>query len=143
MSHTTRISGIEITNVAALKLAVEDLIKDGVPCSLLENSTPRAYSENQAGMGLADYVIKLNASPYDVGLYKDGNKFEPRTDFFMGHVAKELGVKNPKTDQERLGRLYQFYSVNATEQSLRVKGISSRRLVKDSGVIQLRALIAA
>lgn len=144
MSHTATIKGVEITDVKALEAAVRDLNKAGVPCELIANATPRAYYHGQEGLGKADFVLKLHNSKYDVGLYKSGKNYEARTDFWQKHVENQLGVQDDKVDpnQAKLGKLYQLYAVNATERSLTMKGISSRRIVKDNGTVQLIAQVA-
>lgn len=144
MSHTTAIKGVQITDVAALRSAVNDLNKAGVQCTLIENAKPRAYYSDQEGLGMADLVLQLPNAQYDVGLYKQDKNYEARTDFYGGSVERQLGVKDDsvKGDQKKLGKLYQMYAVNATERSLAMKGISSRRTTKQDGTIQLMAQVA-
>jgi hypothetical protein len=144
MSHTTAIKGVEITDVHALRLAVKDLNAAGVKCSLLENATPRAYYSNQDGLGKADLVLKLEEASYDVGLYLKDKNYEARTDFWGNSVEKQLGVNDSSVsgDQRKLGKLYQFYAVNATQRALNMKGISTRRTTKEDGTIQLMAHVA-
>jgi len=144
MSHTTAIKGVEITDVHALRLAVNDLNAAGVKCSLLENAIPRAYYSNQDGLGKADLVLKLDNAQYDVGLYLKDKNYEARTDFWGNSVERELGVKDSGVsgEQQKLGKLYQFYAVNATQRALNMKGISTRRTTKDDGTIQLMAHVA-
>lgn len=126
----------------ALRQAVRDLNSAGVSCELLENVKPRAYYSQQSGMGVAPYVLQLNGAQYDVGLYKQDKSYTARTDFYGGSVQRELGAKNAKTDQEKLGKLYQYYSANAVERSLSMKGISSRRVVKEDQTLQIIANVA-
>jgi len=142
MSHTTRVTGIEITDVAALKMAVGDLKLAGVNCELLENTKPRAYSNRQEGMGEAEFVLKLNDATYDVGLYKSDNNYEARTDFYQGSVQRVLGAPDAKTNQEKLGKLYMYYSANAVSRSLAMKGISSRRVTQENGSLRILASVA-
>jgi hypothetical protein len=131
MSHTTSIKGIKIVNIDALRLAVSDLAASGKKVELVENATPRAYFDNQEGMGVADYVIKLADAKYDIGLYKqqDGT-YEPRTDFWGHSVEGVLGAKatdKQYTEQARLGLLFQAYAVNAAEQQARMEGKMTMR----------------
>lgn len=92
-------------------------------------------------MGNADYVIRLEDSPFDIGLYKssDGG-FEARTDFFAGHIERLLGVK-PKTaesaEQARMGKLFQTYGIHAATEAARKKGHMVRRIVKTDGTVAL------
>ena len=130
MSHTARISAIKITDIAALRLAVQDLQKMGVVCSLVENDTPRAYYNNQEGMGRAPYVLKLDGAKYDIGFYNEADVkvYEPRTDFFGGSVENILGVKDG-TDQGRLGKLFNLYSANAVINTAIRKGYKHSRFI--------------
>ena len=118
MSHTSEISAVAIVDIAALEGAVSDLKASGVRCSLVKNAKPRAFYNNQQGMGVAPYVLKLEDSPYDVGFYENGQGgYVARTDLFAGHIQRILGttVRGPKetAEQAALGKLYQTYAVNA------------------------------
>lgn len=141
MSHTTEISGIVFRDVEALTLAVNEMAANGIKCSLVANATPRAYYENQQGLGKADYVLTLKDSPYDVGFYKDEKKggFVARTDLFMGHVAKVLGVtdKSAAPAQAALGRLYSTYAVHATMRQAARGGQTVRRINNPDGSVRL------
>lgn len=142
MSHTTEISSIVFSDVEALRLAVQDLQKAGVKCTLKEKATPRAYFSNQAGMGPADYVLELQDSPYDVGFYYDTKLkgMVARTDLFLGNVARVLGVPpqaNEKAEQAALGKLYHAYAVNATTRQATRQGYSVRRVTRADGSVQL------
>lgn len=141
MSHTSSITAIKITNIAALQSAVAELQANGVRCSLSAGGTPRAFFPNQAGMGAADYVLKLDGAKYDVGFYKqpDGS-YEARTDFWGGSVESCLGAKasKPETaDQAKMGRLFQMYGIHAATQEARRRGLSVRRVNGADGLIQL------
>jgi hypothetical protein len=142
VSHTTEISSIVFSDIEALRLAVRDLQKSGVRCELREKATPRAFYNNQQGMGLADYVLHLHDSPYDVGFYTDSKVkgYVARTDLFLGHVQKVLGApaqKGEKEEQAALGRLYQAYAVNAATRQAARQGYSCRRVTKADGTVQL------
>jgi hypothetical protein len=141
MSHTATVSTIKIQSVTALRAAIAELAEKGVRCSLLENAKPRAYSVNQEGMGLADFVIKLDDSQYDIGLYKtkDGS-YEARTDFYRGGVERCLGASasSPETrEQARMGKLFQMYGVHAATEAARKKGHMVKRVSKQDGTIAL------
>lgn len=141
MSHTATVKAIKIVSIPALRAAIAELAASGVRCSLIENATPRAYFANQAGMGAADFVIKLDDSPYDIGVYKtaDGS-YETRTDFFSGKVEKILGAKarSPEScDQAKMGKLFQMYGVCAATEAARKKGLMVKRVVKTDGTIAL------
>lgn len=142
MSHTTAITDIVFVDIAALKLAITDLNKQGVKCDLREKATPRAYSANQQGMGPADYVLHLDNSKYDVGFYMDTQKkgYVAKTDFYGGDIQRLLGVPQPKgayKPQAMMGKLYQSYGVHATTRAAALKGYSTQKIVKEDGTIQL------
>lgn len=109
--------------------------------SLIENATPRAYFSNQAGMGKAEFVIKLDDAAYDVGCYKqDDGSYLLSTDFFGGSVEKVLGAKATKkenTDQARLGLLFQMYGIHAATEKATKQGMAVQRQVGKSGEIKL------
>jgi len=142
MSHTTEISSIVFNDIEALRLAVRDLQAAGVKCTLVEKATPRAYYQNQQGMGAADYVLQLQDCPYDVGFYHDDKAkgYVARTDLFMNHVSRVLGATasaGEKPEQAALGRLYQSYAINAATRQAAKQGYAVRRVTKPDGTVQL------
>jgi hypothetical protein len=142
MSHTTSLDGILFTDMDALRSAIDELKSNGVNCDLLENATPRAYYKDQSGLGKAPFVVRLNSTDYDVGLYeKEKGAYEARADFWAGKVSGQLGAEardGENTDQAKLGKLYQMYAVHAaTRQAVR-QGYNVHRVTKDDGTIQLR-----
>lgn len=141
MSHTTAIKAVKITSLTALKAAITTLAQNGMKISLQEGGVPRAYYPDQPGMGHADFVIKLGGCPYDIGLYKqDDGSYEPRTDFFRGHVESVLGAKasSPEyAEQAKLGRLFQAYAIESTCETARKKGLQARRILGEDGTIKL------
>lgn len=144
MSHTTRLNAIQIRSVNALR-GVPALLKSlhGIDCSLVENATPRAYYAAQEGMGKADFVLKLNGSRYDLGLYKQADgTFEVRTDFWGQDVERILGVvrsADAKADsmQHKLGKFYQAYGTLAAEEQCRRQGKMVTRQITADGRIKL------
>lgn len=132
MSHTSSIKAVKITSVTALNAAVAALVSRGIQCSLEENATPRAYFQNQQGMGKADFVVKLPNARYDVGLYKQADgSYEARTDFYGGSVAACLGGKATtpeRHEQAQLGLLFQEYGAAVTIEAARKKGHMVRRI---------------
>lgn len=131
MSHTSSVKSIAISSIEALQAAVNELNTLGVKCSLIANAQPRAYFSNQSGMGKADYVIKLDNSRYDVGLYKTAEGgYEVRTDFWGEDVKNQLGAvaSGPgKAEQAKMGKLFQAYGVHAAMQEARRKGLQATR----------------
>ena len=141
MSHTAKIAGITISNIDALRAAVEELNESGIKCKLLDDVKPRAFYENQPGMGKADHVLQLENSRYDIGFYHqpDGT-YEVRTDFWGNDIEKNLGVRatDPtKVDQARLGKLFQTYGLCAATMEATQRGYSVRRVEGENGRKQL------
>jgi hypothetical protein len=141
LSHTASVKSIRIQSVTALRAAIQELATTGVRCSLLENATPRAFYNNQAGMGVANFVIKLDASPYDIGLYKQADgSYEARTDFYARHIENLLGApaKSPASaEQAKMGKLFQLYGIHAATEAARKKGHMVRRINKQDGTVAL------
>lgn len=143
MSHTTEISEIVFTDIASLESAVKELAtKHGINCALVKNKAPRAYYQNQQGLGVADYVLELKDAKYDVGFYKvEGKKgYTARTDLFAGSVASVLGATaatGESREQAALGKLYQMYAVHAATRQAAAKGYQVRRITKPDGTISL------
>jgi len=135
------VKSIKIQSISALRTAVQELAATGVRCSLEQNVAPRAYSTNQVGMGLADFVIRLGDAEYDIGLYKtDDGSYEARTDFFLGSVERCLGAparSRETSEQAKMGKLFQMYGVAATTEAARKKGHMVRRITKQDGTIAL------
>ncbi len=142
MSHTTEIGEIVFKDMAALEAAIEEMKANGVRCSLLRKTTPLAYYQHQKGLGAADYVLKLEDAPYDVGFYKDDKKggYVARTDLFLGHVARVLGAQAKGSEspaQASLGKLYQTYAVHAATRQAVKQGYMVRRVNKPDGTVSL------
>lgn len=141
MSHTTSIKAIKIVSIAALEAAVKELAASGIRVTMSKGGTPRAYYPNQQGMGKADYVVSLADAKYDIGLYKDKDGYEARTDFFGGSVEKVLGAnaRSPENAQQaKMGRLFQMYGVHAAMEQARRQGHSVRRVTQQDGTISLQ-----
>lgn len=142
MSHTTEIADIVFTDIAALQAAVNELNTKGVKCSLVKGGTPRAYYSNQAGMGAADYVLKLDGAKYDIGFYQSAEKkgLVARTDLFSGSVANVLGVRATGKEtpaQAALGKLYQTYAIHAATRKAVQQGMTVSRVNNADGSVRL------
>jgi hypothetical protein len=120
MSHFTTIK-TQIRDIEALRRACAEL-----GLSLLQTAEARGYAnQNKTG----DYVIRLKG-PYDIALTKnqDGS-FELTTDWWDGHVEKEVGPN--------FGKLLQLYGVHKAILEARKKGLSVLRRAKQDGSIKL------
>ena len=120
MSHFTSIK-TQIRDTQALHSACKEM-----GLTLLQNAEARGFA-NQNKQG--DYVIKLKG-PYDIALTKsqDGS-YELTTDWWDGHVEKEVGPN--------FGKLLQLYGVHKATLEARKKGLSVLRRAKQDGSIKL------
>ena len=120
MSHFTTIK-TQIKDIEALRSACKEL---GI--NLLKNAKARGYgSEVKHG----DYVIQLKG-PYDIAVdqQQDGT-FGLTTDWWDGHVEKEVGKDYSK--------LLQLYAVHKASSEARKKGFFIQRQPQKSGAIKL------
>jgi hypothetical protein len=122
MSHFTTIQ-TQIRDLDALQDACGEL-----GLIVLPNAKCRGY----AGMSrLAPHVIQLKG-PYDIAVdpapENDGS-FGLTTDWWDGHVAREVGVG--------YGRLLQSYGVQKTLREARTRGLRATRKVEADGSILL------
>ena len=120
MSHFTSIQ-TQIRDLAALADACKEL---GV--ELVHSSVARGYATN---VRTGDAVIKLKG-PYDIALNRqeDGN-YALTTDWWNGHVEKEVGVNFTK--------LIQLYGVHKAMREAKKKGYLTSRKTLPNGAIKL------
>ena len=120
MSHFTTIQ-TQIRDPAALRGACQEL-----GLSLFQNAQARGYGSNTHQ---GDFVIRLRG-PYDVALTRqqDGS-YGMTTDWWGGHVEKELGAG--------YGKLLQLYGVYKAQAEARRKGLTTRRQQLGDGSIKL------
>lgn len=119
MSHWTKIE-TQIRDAAALREACGEL-----GLELLENTQARGYGDNRIN---ADLVIRLKG-PYDIALQRGGSGYGLTTDWWGGHVEKEVG--------KDFGRLLQLYGVHKTRLEARRKGFTVQRRTLGDGSIKL------
>jgi hypothetical protein len=120
MSHFTTIK-TQIKDIEALRSACKEM-----KLTVLDKSEARGFAQNKMA---ADHVIRLNG-PYDVAVNKqpDGS-FGLATDWWEGHVEKEVGTG--------FGKLLQLYGVHKATIEARKKGLSVMRRAKTNGSIKL------
>ena len=160
MSHTSTISAVKITDINALRAAVNDLNAQGVSCRLVENKVPVSNTTGrQAGMSEpAEFCLEIDNASYDIGIYNIGNgQHECRTDFWNGSVEAALGAdasyvnsidgSTPEGREERemarLGLLYTRYEYHAVNSAVAIQGGSVEETVLEDGSIQLVCRAAA
>jgi len=122
MSHGTTIQ-TQIRDLDALHDACAEL-----GLRLVPDSTYRGYAGTRRE---APHVIRLRG-PYDIAVHpspaKDGT-YGLTTDWFGGHVAKEVGAN--------YGRLLQTYGVHKTFREARLRGLRTTRRTEANGSILL------
>ncbi|TLD71666.1 DUF1257 domain-containing protein [Phragmitibacter flavus] len=121
MSHFVTIQ-TQIRDVAALQDACTEL---GV--GLEQNANARGFLNQQRH---GDYVIRLRG-PYDIAAKKltDSDSYELSTDWWDGHVEKEVG--------KDYGHLLQLYAVHKTMREARKKHLRVTRRQEQDGNIKL------
>ena len=120
MSHFTTIE-TQVRDTAALRAACAELGVD-----LIENAVARGYSSNTLK---GDYVVRLKG-PYDIAVNRQsGGTFGLTTDWWNGHVEREVGTK--------YGRLLQLYGVHKAKIEAQRKGYTVRRQTLGDGSIKL------
>ena len=120
MSHFTKIN-TRITDILALLAACAEL-----GLEVRRNAEARGYGSNRRR---GTYVIRLKG-PYDIAVNPGATgEWELETDFWCGHVEKELG--------KGLGRLRQTYAVHKTSSEAVRRGLRVRRRNLKDGRIRL------
>ena len=120
MSHFTTIE-TQIKDIEALKAACNEF-----GLTVVQNSQARGYG-NRTHQG--EYVIKLKG-PFDIALNRQANgSYQLITDWWDGHVEKEVGTK--------FGKLLQLYGVHKAMMEARRKGYSVSRGILKDGAIKL------
>ncbi len=119
MSHFTTIQ-TQIKDIRALGKACAEL-----GLELTENAVARGYGNNT---NPGQYVIRLKG-PYDIAVNKERNHFGLTTDWWGGHVEKEVG--------KNYGRLLQMYGVHKATLEARKRGYRVARENQSNGEIRL------
>jgi hypothetical protein len=129
ISHTTTLKGVVIKDTNALTSAVNDLIAEGVNCSLVQNQKPRMYYSHQGKV--CDYVLKLPKCNFDVGFDKqEDGSYAPMFDEHANYVGSQIGATCPMPDsqegraQRQLGRLLQHYQKHVAINTASLNGLS-------------------
>ena len=160
MSHTTKLNTIPITDIHALEAAIKELAAQGVDISLKRNAEPRMYypeqitkqvaSQKNHGLQLhenpeeCDYVVSLPMCPYDIGLIKKqgSNEYELLYDKWAGHIRKQVGHKDVKSDVGNVSRLVQGYAKHAAIRTATMQGHKVQSATVDSdGKVQIHVAL--
>lgn len=147
MSHVTKLAGIQIKDVAAIRAAVADLQAKGVQCELVEDAVPRMHGQREeVAVGKCDYVLKLPNGKYDVGFKKQADgSYQAVMDTFGNHVGGQIGASCPMPNtregqaQHQMGQFMQNYAKHAAMNAARAKGHQVDGCTVDaSGKVQLQ-----
>lgn len=147
MSHITKLNGVQIKDVAAIKAAVAELKQKGIDCELVQNATVRMHSERETNqVGKCEYVLKLNKGQYDLGFKKQADgTYQPVMDTYGSHVGKQIGAACPMPNsaegraQHQAGQFMQLYAKHAATNAARAKGYQIQSATVDqSGSVQLQ-----
>ena len=120
MSHFTTIK-TQIKDIEALRAAIKEMRLE-----LVSNATARGFADNTLK---GEYVIKLKG-PYDIAVNQQPDRtFGLTTDWWDGHVEKEVG--------KDFGKLLQLYGVHKATFEAKKKGFSVLRKSQPNGSIKL------
>jgi hypothetical protein len=152
MSHVTKLAGVVITDIGAVRAAVAELNSQGVSVEIAENQKPRVHGYDSVEK--CDFVLKLKGA-YDVGLKKnkEGN-YEPVLDVYQGHVGKYLAPTCPvpgtrayqsqEHTQHEIGRFLQLYAKHAAMNAAANAGHTVETCtIDDTGNINLVLAVAS
>ncbi len=121
MSHITKIEGVAIKSMSALRSAVQCLKDQGINCDLVEESKARSYYSYDGGD--MDFVLRLHDAKHDVGFQKqqDGS-LTPAMDIYGGHIHRVLGTGKQGSEQSAIGKLLREYAKELTIQTAAEQG---------------------
>lgn len=152
MSHVTKLAGVVITDIGAVRAAVNELNSLGINVEIGENQKPRVHGYDS--VAVCDYVLKLSGA-YDVGLKKNAQgNYEPVLDVYQHHVAKAgLGATCPmpgsasymsqEATQHEIGRFLSLYAKHAALNAAASAGHTVENIYTDEvGNIQIVLAVA-
>lgn len=119
MSHFTTVH-TEIRDIEALLDACKEL-----GLKVEENAEARGYAQAKLK---GDYVIRLKG-PYDIAVNRHEKRYSLTTDWWNGHVEKEVGAG--------FGKLVQLYAVHKATREARKRGHRITRRREKNGSIRL------
>lgn len=129
MSFVTKINSVVVTDIAALRAAVDKLKAQGVNINLVENTKPRVHGWDQAPV--CEYVVQLPNTNYDVGFKYDATTkaYEPVLDTYRNEVGSQLApscrVDSTVPEAHRqIGKLAQYYAEAAATNAAVMQGYS-------------------
>ena len=119
MSHFTTIE-TEVRDIAALRDACGEM-----GLALLDKAEARGFANARLK---ADHVVRLRG-PYDIAVQRQNGSHALTTDWWDGHVEKEVGPN--------FGRLLQLYAVHKATREARKRGHRVTRRRATNGAIKL------
>ena len=145
MSHNVKVSGTEFSDIAVLKSAVEEILKEGQTTGSFvhvegQKQDMRGYMGRTTKV---DAVVRFPNEPYDLGFQREGDNLTPifESGFHFKGFAADPGSKpidaSQKQGYHNIGRLQQRYNVIQMERNVRAQGLASRRTT-DTATGQIR-----
>ena len=141
MSHNVLINNIKIASLPALRMAIQELTREGVKISLDEGTNTFRTYPGQSNK--CDLAIRLPNEPFDIGLVKqqDGSYAPVFDNMLAGNKTISCpwtpGDNRENRDRGSIGKLMQRYSVCAVEYEMNMAGHSVQRVPGADGSIQL------
>jgi hypothetical protein len=132
MSHNVLISNVKITNLDALRRAIQELSAEGINVAFLEQKTFRTY---RGQSNKCDFCVSLPDQSYDVGfqLQRDGS-YIPICDASMMpkdgssiSCAWRQGDSHQDWNRIAIGKLVQRYTTCVTEDTFAMQGFPTTR----------------
>lgn len=148
MSHNTMIDNVKITDVDALRSAVEELRKEGANITLDENGKHFRTWPGQPTN--CDMVLRMPDEKFDVGFRKnDAGEYTPIFDHMLDankSIACDISHRGklPFADRDRatIGKLMQRYTVCLTEKEMALQGyMCNREFDKTTGEMHVVATL--
>ena len=118
MSHISKIE-LEVKDLGTLRQACHRL-----GLSLVENQKTFKWFGQEDGQ--CDHAIKIPNASYEIGIFRTGNAYELRCDYFDSAIGKAIGQNG--------GLLKQAYAIERTKTEARRKGYSVIEKTTDLGI---------
>lgn len=118
MSHLSKIE-LEIKDIAALRKACQRL---GFQLNM-EQKSFKWYGTTDAK---CDHTIKVPDANYEIGVLKDGNKYNLQCDFFDYRLVNKIGKDG--------GLLKQAYTLEKAKMEAKKKGYACKEIKTPQGI---------
>ena len=142
ISHTTRVKAVKVTDIDALRAAVDTLARErNVKITLEENTGARLWSTEPK----FPYVVKVKDCRFDVGFERgEDGSYTPVFDAHGGYLAQFVGggQKLAKTPEEQMlsniGGLMQAYTREVLTRTAQMQGALVTTSTTEDGTVVLQ-----